>query len=381
VARTLILGGGFGGITVATELRRELGDDHEVVLVDRREGFFMGLRKLWELVGIGTMDEGTRSREMLDAHGIRFLQQEVTAIDPERRAAVLDGETLEADHLVVALGAEPRADLVPGLDEHGFNAWARPRIPKLAATLDAFERGRLAIVIAGVPYKCPPAPYELAMLLDEWLRERGLRDSTELSATTLQPILLPNAGKQGSAWIGEQLDERGIAHATGRKVDHIESGRVAFEDGELEFDLLIAVPPHRPPKVVASSALGGEGGWIKVDAGTLATGHDGVYAVGDCTAIKLANGLPMPKAGIIAELEGARVAAAIAADLRGDPDPPPFDGRGYCFVEMGRAKASLVEGEFFAEPEPNVSLREPSVANAEEKHRFEAERLERWFGT
>lgn len=381
MARTLILGGGFGGITVATELRRELGDDHEVVLVDRREGFFMGLRKLWELVGIGTMDEGTRAREMLDAHGIRFLQQEVTAIDPERRAAVLDGETLEADHLVVALGAEPRADLVPGLDEHGFNAWARPRISKLAATLDAFERGRLAIVIAGVPYKCPPAPYELAMLLDEWLRERGLRDSTELSATTLQPILLPNAGKQGSAWIGEQLDERGIAHATGRKVDHIESGRVAFEDGELEFDLLIGVPPHRPPKVVAESALGGEGGWIKVDAGTLATGHDGVYAVGDCTAIKLANGLPMPKAGIIAELEGARVAAAIAADLRGDPDPPPFDGRGYCFVEMGRAKASLVEGEFFAEPEPNVSLREPSAANAEEKHRFEAERLERWFGT
>lgn len=381
MARTLILGGGFGGITVATELRRELGGDHEIVLVDRREGFFMGLRKLWELVGIGTMDEGTRSREMLDAHGIRFLQQEVTAIDPERRAAVLDGETLEADHLVVALGAEPRADLVPGLDEHGFNAWARPRIPKLAATLDAFERGRLAIVIAGVPYKCPPAPYELAMLLDEWLRERGLRDSTELSATTLQPILLPNAGKQGSAWIGEQLDERGIAHATGRKVDHIESGRVAFEDGELEFDLLIGVPPHRPPKVVAESALGGEGGWIKVDAGTLATGHDGVYAVGDCTAIKLANGLPMPKAGIIAELEGARVAAAIAADLRGDPDPPPFDGRGYCFVEMGRAKASLVEGEFFAEPEPNVSLREPSAANAEEKHRFEAERLERWFGT
>jgi sulfide:quinone oxidoreductase len=144
---------------------------------------------------------------------------------------------------------------------------------------------------------------------------------------------------------------------------------------------LIGVPPHRPPKVVAESALGGEGGWIKVDPGTLATGHDGVYAVGDCTAIKLANGLPMPKAGIIAELEGARVAAAIAADLRGDPDPPPFDGRGYCFVEMGRAKASLVEGEFFAEPEPNVSLREPSAANAEEKHRFEAERLERWFGS
>jgi sulfide:quinone oxidoreductase len=381
VARTLILGAGFGGISVATELRRELGDDHEVVLVDRREGFFMGLRKLWEVVAIGTMDEGTRSREMLDAHGIRFLQQEVTAIDPANRAATIDGETLDADHLVVALGAEPRADLVPGLDEHALNAWARPGIPKLAAALEGFDGGRLAIVIAGVPYKCPPAPYELSMLLDEWLRDRGRRDATELSVTTMQPILLPNAGKQGSAWIGEQLDERGIAHATGRKIDRVEPGKVAFEHGELEFDLLIVVPPHRPPALVADSPLGGDGGWVKVDPGTLATGHDGTYAVGDCTAIKLANGLPMPKAGIIAELEGTRVAAAIAAEVRGDPEPPPFDGRGYCFIEMGRNKASLVEGEFFAEPEPSVSLRDPSAANAEEKHRFEAERLERWFGS
>ena len=380
MARTLILGGGFGGISIATELRRELGDDHEVVLVDRREGFFMGLRKLWELVGIGTIDDGSRSREMLDAHGIRFLQQEVTAIDPGRRAASLDGETLDGDHLVVALGAEPRADLVPGLDEHGFNAWARPEIPKLAAALEEFDGGRLAIAIAGVPYKCPPAPYELSMLLEEWLRGRGLRDATELSVTTLQPMLLPNAGKEGSVWVGEQLDERGIAHAAGRKIDHIDDRKVLFEDGELEFDLLIGVPPHRPPKVVAESALAGEGGWIKVDPGTLATDHDGTYAVGDCTAIKLANGLPMPKAGIVAELEGTRVAAAIAADLRGEPEPPPFDGRGYCFIEMGRAKASLVEGEFFAEPEPSVNVREPSADNAEEKRRFEAERLERWFG-
>jgi sulfide:quinone oxidoreductase len=380
VARTLILGGGFGGLSVATELRRELGNDHEVVLVDRREGFFMGLRKLWELVGIGTIEDGTRPRAALTERGLEFRHATIDAIDPEARAATIDGETVDADHLVVALGAEPRADLVPGLGEHAHIAWARPELPKLAAALDGFDGGRLAIAIAGVPFKCPPAPYELAMLIEEWLRGRSLRDATELSVTTLQPILLPNAGEEGSEWVGERLDERGISHAAGRKIDHVEEGKITFEDGDAEFDLLIGVPPHRPPAVVADSPLTGKGGWIGVDPGTLATGHDGVYAVGDCTAIELANGLPMPKAGIIAELEGTRVAAAIAAEVRGEPEPPPFDGRGYCFIEMGRNRASLIEGRFFTEPEPAVSVREPSASNAEQKHRFEAERLERWFG-
>ena len=380
MARTLILGAGFGGLTVATELRRLLGEGHEVVLVDRRERFFMGLRKLWEVVGIGTMDEGSRPRELLAERGIRFRQGRVTAIDPGQRAASIEGETVDADHLVIALGAEPRSDLVPGLGEHGFDAWARPSIPRLRDALEAFDGGRLAIVIAGVPYKCPPAPYELTMLLDEWLRERGLRDRTELSVSTMQPILLPNAGKEGSAWIGEQLASRGIGHAAGRKVERVEEERVVFAEGELEFDLLIGVPPHRPPAVVEDSGLTGEFGWIGVDQETLETERDGVFAIGDVTQIKLANGLPMPKAGIIAELEGARVAAAIAAQLSGDPPPPPFDGSGYCFIEMGKSTASLVEGEFFAEPEPSVVVREPSASHAEEKHRFEAERLERWFG-
>jgi sulfide:quinone oxidoreductase len=104
-----------------------------------------------------------------------------------------------------------------------------------------------------------------------------------------------------------------------------------------------------------------------------------VFAIGDVTQIKLANGLPLPKAGIIAELEGTRVAAAIAAELRGGGAPAPFDGRGHCFLEMGRSSATLIEGEFYAEPEPSVQIRGPSAHNAEEKRLFETERLSRWF--
>ncbi len=378
--RILILGGGFGGITVATELARLLDDEHEITLVDRRERFHMGLRKLWHAVGMGSLAEGSRSRAALDRHGVRFLRRRIVSIDTANRRVATDEGSLEGDYLVVALGAESRPDLVAGLMEHAHNVWDAEGVPPLKAALDDLERGRIAIVIAGVPYPCPPAPYECAMLLDDHLRQGGRRDSVELSVATLQPMLLPNAGKAGSAWLAEQLAARGIAFRTGSKVERFEPGRAVFADGEMAADLMIAVPPHRVPAVVEESGLTGDGQWIPVDPETLETAHEKVFAIGDVTGIKLANGLPLPKAGIMAELEGQRVAAAIAADVRGETPPAGFDGQGFCFMETSKTTAALIQGEFFAEPEPRVVLAESSAENAERKRDFEAERLARWFG-
>jgi sulfide:quinone oxidoreductase len=381
VVRILILGAGFGGITVATELRRLLGEGHEILLVDRNEHFMMGLRKLWAVVGLGTLEEGRRSRRRLEGGGVRFLEAAIETIDPQRRKVVAGGESLDGDYLVVALGAEPRPDLVPGFTQHAHDLFDAAAIPALREAVDAFQGGRIVVAIAGVPYKCPPAPYEHVMLLDEHLRRRGLREATDLVVTTPQPILLPNAGVEGSRWLGEQLAARGIEHHAARKVERFEAGRVVWRDGELEAELVVGVPPHRPPAVVAESGLTGDGDWIAVDPGSLKTEHAGVFAIGDDTQITLANGLPLPKAGVMAEAQGRRVAAAIAAEIRGEPEPEPFDGRGFCFVETGSESASLVEGEFYATPEPLVALREPSPEHAEEKRRFERQRLESWFGS
>jgi sulfide:quinone oxidoreductase len=380
VSRTLILGGGFGGLAVAHELRRLAGDEHEIVLVDRAPEFSMGLRKLWELVGHSTIAEGSRPRAAVRDYGVRFVEDAVTAVDLEARSALVGGDWIAADYVVVALGAEPRPELVPGLAEHGYDVWEAVAVGAAAERLAELSSGRVAILIAGVPYTCPPAPYECAMLVDEVLRVRGVRDVTELSVATVQPLLMPNAGKEGSDWIAERLRARGIEFAVGRQVERVERERVVFADGELEFDLLIGVPPHRVPPVVADSDLAGERGWVSVDRATLATRFRGIYAIGDVTQIVLANGLPLPKAGIIAEREGLRVAAAIAAEEAGASLPPAFDGRGFCFVEVGTGEAAMVEGDFFADPEPHVELSAASSAHADEKRRFEAERLERWFG-
>jgi sulfide:quinone oxidoreductase len=379
--RTLILGGGFGGIATAVELRRLLGGDHEVVLVDQKPEFAMGLRKLWELVGRGSIADGSRSRALLARHGVEFLQAEIEAIDPGARRAETSAGPLDGDRLVIALGAVPRPDLVPGLAEHGHDVWSFADVPAAARRLGSFEGGRIVVLVAGAPYPCPPAPYECILHLHEHLLARDLRDRTELSVATLQPMLMPNAGRDGSEWMGRQLAEHGISQQVGAKAERVEPGRVLLADGEIPFDLLIAVPPHRPPAVVADSGLTAAHGWIAVDPGTLATDHDGVYAVGDVTLIPLANGLPLPKAGVMAELQGTRVARAIAAEVRGEDAPAPFDGSGFCPVELGSGSAALVEGDWYAEPEPVVSISGPSAAHAAEKVAFETERLERWFGS
>ena len=379
--RTLILGGGFGGIAASLELKRLLGDDHDVILVDRKPEFTMGLRKLWGLVGHGTIAEGSRARALLGERGVRVVEDEVVAIEPEARAAEMTSGRLDADHLVIALGAVSRPDLVPGLAEHGHDVWALASVPAAAEALERFDGGRLLILIAGAPYPCPPAPYECAFHLHGYFGQRGVRERTDLVVVTLQPMLMPNAGWAGSEWMAGQLAERNISQRIGAKAERVEAGRVVLADGSEEsFDLLLTVPPHRPPAVVTESGLVAGHGWIGVDAGTLETSTEGVFAIGDVNLIPLANGLPLPKAGVMAELQGLRVARAIAAELGSGEPPAPFDGTGYCPVEVGPNAGAIVRGNWYAEPDPVVKIDGPSAAYAAEKAAFETTRLEAWFG-
>ena len=381
MTKTLVLGGGFGGITVATEVKRNLGPAHDVVLVDREPAFSMGLRKLWELVGHAWIADGSRSRDVLSEHGIEVILGEIESIDPEGRAAQVDGKRIKADHLVVALGAEPRPDLVPGLADHGHDVWSARSIPAASAALGEFDGGQIVVLVSGAPYSCPPAPFECAMLVDEHLRARGIRDRSEIAVATIQPMLMPNAGEAGSLWMAEQLAERGITFEVGRSVTHVGPGIVEFDEGERAFDLLFAVPPHRAPRVVRQSGLTGSSGWIEVDRTSFRTAHEQVFAIGDVTAIPLANGLPLPKAGVIAELAGLRVADAITAAVAGREVESTFDGVASCFVELGTGLAGRMDGEFYAEPAPRFTFAEPSAENAAAKRAFESERLARWFGS
>jgi sulfide:quinone oxidoreductase len=145
------------------------------------------------------------------------------------------------------------------------------------------------------------------------------------------------------------------------------------------FEVLFGVPPHRCPALLVDAGLAAANGWVRVNPRTLATDFPGVFAVGDCTAIMLAHGLPLPKAGVFAEAQGYVVAERIAAELMGVTTGAAFEGDGVCYAEVGGGQAAEVRGRFLADP-PLVTISEPSADAIEAKVAFESERLAAWFG-
>jgi sulfide:quinone oxidoreductase len=380
--RILILGAGFGGLTAANALRRTLDVSHTITLIDRRRDFMMGLRKLWILTGEADRQSGTRSLELLRAKGIEVIFDEIIAIDPETRAVETRSGRLAGDYLIVALGAELAPHAVQNFVGLGYNLYEVGDVERLAERLQTFTRGRLAIGILGLPYKCPPAPYEAAFLLHDLFVTRKVREAIEMTLFTPQPTALPVAGPEASRLVEERLRAKGIQFLSNRKAAGVDSGRpqVLFEAGEpLGFDLLAGVPAHRCPQIVKESGLTRGGDWVAVDPKTLKTDFDRVFAVGDVTNIPLANKQSLPKAGVMAEAQAYVAAAAIAAEIQGLKAEKEFDGRGYCFLEVGGREAAAVQGNFFAVPAPEVELTRPSAAAYGEKRAFEAVRLTQWF--
>ncbi len=374
--RVLILGGGFGGLAAANALRDKLPRGDEIILVDSRAQFIIGFRKTWALLGASTLAEGARPLAALEHKGIRVINAPVSAINPGARAAQVNGQNIEADALIVALGADLAPEKMPGFGEHAHNFYDRASIPRAAQALRDFRGGRVVIGIFGAPYKCPPAPYETALLLRDYFARANI--AAEIDAFTPQPMSLPILGQASCSVIENRLTSFGINFMPNLKASAIEKNAVVFPNGKREFDLLLGVPPHRAPAVLAPSGLL-DGDWIKINPRTMETKFAGVYAVGDVVEIITPGGKPLPKAGVFAEAMGRVAAERIAATFEGKTPSATFDGEGGCFFEVGGGEALMVQGKFLAEPAPEVFLTEPSPKYLEDKRAFETERLNAWF--
>ena len=374
VTSVVVLGAGFGGLELSTRLAEELGDAVSVTLIDRSDGFVFGFSKFDIMFGKAQLSSLKSRYSDLTRVPVRFRQEMITAIDPVARRVATDGGTYDADVLVVALGADYDLAATPGLVEQGHEFYSVAGAEALRDVLSGFDAGSAVIGVCGPSFKCPPAPSEAALLLDEYLRARGVRERTTIRLVMPFGAPVPPSPETSMA-ILERFAERGIEFVANRMVRAVESDVVVLDDGtRLPCDLLLGVPVHRVPAVVEASGLA-EDGWIPVEAATLATRFPGVYAVGDVTSVGT------PKAGVFSERAARVVADQLIASLRGESAPPGFDGTGSCYIEFGEGRVARVDVDFFSRPgNPLGVFVPPSSQTAEEKVTFATSRRARWFG-
>ena len=373
-SQVVVLGAGFGGLELAAVLSDELGDELDLTLIDKSDAFVFGYSKLDVMFGRTSLDAVRLPYRNLAKPGVRFVQESITAIDPLERVVTTDGGVYEADYLVLALGADYDFAATPGLVGGVDEFYSVEGAANLAARLPEFVEGRAIVGVCGAPYKCPPAPSECALLLHDYLSERGLLESCEISILIPFEIPIPPSPDTSAALVAAFAD-RGIEYFPNRRVSALDPARrvAVLDDGaELPYDLFLGVPEHRAPEAVIASGMTVDG-YVPVNGRTLETGFPGVYAVGDVATVGV------PKAGVFAERQAKVVAESLIARLRHGDDADGYDGRGACYIEFGGGLVGRVDVDFFSGPTPVGKLEEPSVALVGEKKHFGSSRRARWF--
>ncbi len=360
----LILGAGSAGTMTANMLRPQLARDEWTITVvaqddihDYQPGY------LFLPFGMYKPTEIRRSSHSFLPEGVNFVVAEVDRVDVETDTVHLggakSGEALTYDYLVIATGTTPRPDQTPGMPEglatlsvQEFYTFEGAQ--RCARALESFTGGRLVVHVAETPIKCPVAPLEFVLLAEDYLRERGLRDRTEIIYATPLPgaFTRPVASKL----LGDLLSSRGIAVEADFAVESIDAPArtiAAYDGRELPYDLLVTVPVNMGADFVARSGLGDELNYVHVDTATMQAldlpgGKTNVYALGD------ANDLPTSKAGSVAHFSSHVFAENFVQIAAGMPATHRFDGHANCFVESGGGKALLLDFNYETEPLPGV---------------------------
>ena len=365
----LILGGGSGGLATAGRLKELLGDKISITVIDKQRSFVMGFSLLRVMTGERTEQEVTVPKEKVSQKGIKFINTEVNRIDVNNGIVRTDQGEFVYDYLVVALGAELAPEKIPGF-ESAFHMYTLEDAKKLRDALSSFRGGSIRLVVSSTPFKCPPAPYEAAMLIDDHLRNKGLRDKSDIQIFTPEPQPMPIAGPEVGNMVVSMLNKKGIGFHSNTKVSLIDgsSKQIVFENGSREkYDLLIAIPPHTTPKVIRESGgLADASEWISVDPKNMQTKYDRVYAIGDVAAVKLPSGMMLPKAATFAFGQAEIVASNIASSVLGT-EARNWDGFGECFIETGSGNAAYGSGSFYSSPKPVINLQIPSKELRERK--------------
>jgi sulfide:quinone oxidoreductase len=356
--RVLILGGGVGGTIVANlvsrKLRRQIDDGTvEVTVVDKFGNHVYQPGFMYITFGHETAGGLERPERSLLDERVKLVVGEVTRIDEATRTVMLaNGESLGYEHLVLATGSRIAPEEIEHFESEAHHFYTAAAARKLREALDAFKGGSIVVGIAGMPYKCPPAPLEVTFLIESELRQRGLRQASEVHFCS--PIGRAFTIESVSDMATPVLSEKNIELHTFFNVEAIDPQRKvvqSLEGEELHYDLLVLVPPHHGAQFLIDSGFApAPGGWLPTDHHTLQVGgRPNVYALGDATD------LPLSKAGSTAHFEAPIVAERIAAAVSGRPvhvKHGNYTGRVMCFFEIGDGKGTLLRFDYDHPPKP-----------------------------
>jgi sulfide:quinone oxidoreductase len=355
----LIVGAGTGGTVLANRLverlRSEITDgDVRVTVVNDGEYQYYKPTYLYVPFGKKTLEDARRPLDDLLDRRVHRVNDRITALNTAGKSVDLaSGDTLEYDHLVLATGASVVPDELPGLAEGGHHFYGPDGATELREELAEFDGGHLVLSVIGVPHMCPAAPVEFVLMVDDWLRERGLREETEITYT--YPIQRAHGIQSVADWATQLFDDRDITLETFFNPEQVhpdEQVVETMEGTELDYDLLVGIPPHEGSDLVKAAGLG-ESGWVDVDKRTLeAMAAKDVYALGDVADV------PTSKAGSVAHYEAGVVADRIASSVRGQRPTATYDGKTVCFIESGMDEATFIEFAYGEQP----TVREPSQA-------------------
>ena len=355
--RIVILGGGVGGTLTANLLvkrlhRRIERGEVDVVLIDATGRHVYQPGFMYIAMGGERAERLERPEGSLLDRRVALVVGEVVRVDQGRqRVHLAQGQELDYDFLVIATGSRIVPEEIEHFATEAQHFYTAEAALALRQALDRFDGGRIVIGIAGMPYKCPPAPLEVAFLVEAELRARGLRERSEIHFCS--PIGRAFTIESVSEMATPILAEKGIELHTFFNVESIDPERKVIESlegEELPYDLLVLVPPHRGAQLVIDSGLAPPAGWLPTDPHTLEVkGHERIYALGDATD------LPLSKAGSTAHFEAPVVVERIVAGVEGrapDAVAGSYTGKVMCFFEVGDGKGTLLQFDYDHPPRP-----------------------------
>lgn len=371
----IVLGAGFGGLELSSLLSESIGGDLDLTLIDKSDTFYFGFSKLDVMFGRKSPDSVKIAYRNMIKRGVRFVRETVTAIDPVGKKVITDKGQYEADVLVVALGADYDLAATPGLSEGANEFYSFEGAVKLSKLIPHFTKGHALVGVMSAPFKCPPAPSEAALLLHDYLIEKGVREFCKISIVMPFNVPIPPSPDTSQALLTafKERDIDFIPKRLVRAIDPLRRTAILDDESEMPFDLFLGIPKHCAPEVLKDSGLLSNG-WIPVDRNNLKTAFPNVYAIGDVTSVGT------PKAGVFAEGAAKVAAASIIAEWKGDNSNSPYTGAGSCYVEFGQDLVGRVDVDFFSGPKPTGTFSAPSEELVIDKQHFGSSRAARWFG-